>query len=163
MKKLIQIKGNTKFNITLDATTWIFDDRKVKIEDLEQGIFNGEKPIEFENNVAWNRAILEGATNPPTLNSETTYKRRSFLKDTYVINAMPFIKNAEPNESATKVVLKNNQDSIEIPIEQWPYLFFQFSKEGKMIYKDGKIDAFTYDQENGYRYKFSYVSDIEVV
>ncbi|RIN92224.1 hypothetical protein BU005_07335, partial [Mammaliicoccus sciuri] len=84
---MIQIKGNTKFNITLDATTWIFDDRKVKIEDLEQGIFNGEKPIEFENNVAWNRAILEGATNPPTLNSETTYKRRSFLKDTYVINA----------------------------------------------------------------------------
>ena len=77
-EKLIQIKGNTKFNITLDATTWIFDDRKVKIEDLEQGIFNGEKPIEFENNVAWNRAILEGATNPPTLNSETTYKRRSF-------------------------------------------------------------------------------------
>lgn len=103
---MIQIKGNTKFNITLDATTWIFDDRKVKIEDLEQGIFNGEKPIEFENNVAWNRAILEGATNPPTLNSETTYKRRSFLKDTYVINAMPFIKNAEPNESSTKVVLK---------------------------------------------------------
>lgn len=160
---MIQIKGNTKFNITLDATTWIFDDRKVKIEDLEQGIFNGEKPIEFENNVAWNRAILEGATNPPTLNSETTYKRRSFLKDTYVINAMPFIKNAEPNESATKVVLKNDQDSIDIPIEQWPYLFFQFSKEGKMIYNDGKIDAFTYDQENGYQNKFSYVSDIEVV
>lgn len=32
-----------------------------------------------------------------------------------------------------------------------------------MIYKDGKIDAFTYDQENGYQNKFSYVSDIEVV
>src|SRR5699024_8452659 len=138
-----------KFNITLDATTWIFDDRKVKIEDLEQGIFNGEKPIEFENNVAWNRAILEGATMPPTLNSETNYKRQSFLKETFVINEMPFIKNYE--------------DSLEISIDDWPYLFFHFSKEGKMIYSDGKIDAFTYDQENGYKDKFSYVDEIEVV
>nr|WP_263313694.1 hypothetical protein [Mammaliicoccus sp. Marseille-Q6498] len=160
---MIQIKGNSKFNITLDATTWIFDDRKVKIEDLEKGIFNGERPIEFENNVAWNRAILEGATMPPTLNSETTYKKRSFLEETFVINAMPFIKNSEPNDDATKVILKNDNDSIEIPIEDWPYLFFHFSKEGKMIYKDGKIDAFVYDQENGYRSKFSYVAEIEVV
>ncbi|WP_259341073.1 hypothetical protein, partial [Mammaliicoccus sciuri] len=112
---MIQIKGNTKFNITLDATTWIFDDRKVKIEDLEQGIFNGEKPIEFENNVAWNRAILEGATNPPTLNSETTYKRRSFLKDTYVINAMKGRKKEEKKEKATKGGGGKEKEEIDIP------------------------------------------------
>ena len=28
--KMIQIKGLVKFPITLDSTTWIFDDRKVK-------------------------------------------------------------------------------------------------------------------------------------
>ena len=76
---------------------------------------------------------------------------------------MPFIKNSEPNEDATKVVLKNDKDSLEISIDDWPYLFFHFSKEGKMIYSDGKIDAFTYDQENGYKDKFSYVDEIEVV
>ena len=27
---MIQIKGLVKFPITLDSTTWIFDDRKVK-------------------------------------------------------------------------------------------------------------------------------------
>ena len=32
---MIQIKGDVKFPITLDSTTWIFDDRKVKIEDIE--------------------------------------------------------------------------------------------------------------------------------
>lgn len=42
---MIQIKGEVKFPITLDSTTWIFDDRKVQIEDLEQGIFDGTKPI----------------------------------------------------------------------------------------------------------------------
>ena len=54
--------------ITLDSTTWIFDDRKVKIEDIESGVFEGTKPIRFEDNREWNRAILEGQTNPPTLN-----------------------------------------------------------------------------------------------
>ncbi|WP_257637912.1 CocE/NonD family hydrolase, partial [Staphylococcus aureus] len=34
---MIQIKGAVKFPITLDSTTWIFDDRKVSIEDLEKG------------------------------------------------------------------------------------------------------------------------------
>ena len=32
---MIQIKGDVKFPITLDSTTWIFDDRKVKIEDMK--------------------------------------------------------------------------------------------------------------------------------
>ena len=47
---MIQIKGDVKFPITLDSTTWIFDDRKVKIEDIENGIFEGTKPIKFEDN-----------------------------------------------------------------------------------------------------------------
>lgn len=40
---MIQIKGAVKFPITLDSTTWIFDDRKVSIEDLEKGVFDGSK------------------------------------------------------------------------------------------------------------------------
>ena len=34
---MIQIKGAVKFPISLDSTTWIFDDRKVSIDDLERG------------------------------------------------------------------------------------------------------------------------------
>lgn len=71
---MIQITGEVKYPITLDSTTWIFDDRKVSISDLEQGVFDGSKPIEFDDNREWNRAILEGQTNPPTLNSEIKYK-----------------------------------------------------------------------------------------
>ena len=44
---MIQIKGDVKFPITLDSTTWIFDDRKVKIEDIENGIFEGTKPVSY--------------------------------------------------------------------------------------------------------------------
>ena len=35
---MIQIKGAVKFPISLDSTTWIFDDRKVSIDDLERGV-----------------------------------------------------------------------------------------------------------------------------
>ena len=80
---MIQIKGLVKFPITLDSTTWIFDDRKVKIEDIESGVFEGTKPIKFEDNREWNRAILEGQTNPPTLNSEIKYRKRSVLEDSF--------------------------------------------------------------------------------
>ena len=46
--KMIQIKGLVKFPITLDSTTWIFDDRKVKIEDIESGVFEGTKPLNLK-------------------------------------------------------------------------------------------------------------------
>ena len=54
---MIQIKGAVKFPISLDSTTWIFDDRKVSIDDLERGVFDGTRPVKFEDNTEWNRAI----------------------------------------------------------------------------------------------------------
>ncbi len=30
---IIQIKGNVKYPITLDPSVWIFDDRKILLED----------------------------------------------------------------------------------------------------------------------------------
>ena len=73
---MIQISA-VKFPISLDSTTWIFDDRKVSIDDLER-VFDGTRPVKFEDNTEWNRAILEGQTNPPTLDSEIKYKNVQF-------------------------------------------------------------------------------------
>ena len=133
---MIQIKGAVKFPISLDSTTWIFDDRKVSIDDLERGVFDGTRPVNFEDNTEWNRAILEGQTNPPTLDSEIKYKKRSVLEGSFVINMTPFFKNAEPHDKATAIKLYNDNDAIEIPIELLPYLFFQFAKDGKRLYSD---------------------------
>ncbi|BGE82713.1 hypothetical protein [Staphylococcus petrasii] len=161
---MIQIKGAVKFPITLDSTTWIFDDRKVKIEDIENGVFDGTKPVKFEDNREWNRAILEGQTNPPTLNSEIKYRKRSVLEDSFAINMTPFFKNAEPSENATKIKLYNDKDSIEVPMELLPYLFFQFAKDGKRLYDDNSVDSFVYNpDEKAYSYEFKYVTHIEVI
>jgi len=163
-QKMIQIKGLVKFPITLDSTTWIFDDRKVKIEDIESGVFEGTKPIRFEDNREWNRAILEGQTNPPTLNSEIKYRKRSVLEDSFAINMTPFFKIAEPKDDATAIKLFNDESSIEVPIELLPYLFFQFAKDGKRMYDDNAVDSFVFNpDEKGYSHEFKYVTHIEVI
>lgn len=160
---MIQIKGAVNFPITLDSTTWIFDDRKVSLEDLEKGVFDGTKPIQFEDNREWNRAILEGQTNPPTLNSEIKYKKRSVLEGSFVINMTPFFKTSEPQSNATAIKLFNDEDAIEVPLDLLPYLFFQFAKDGKRLYDDNSVDSFVYDTEKGYSYEFKYLKYIEVI
>lgn len=160
---MIQIKGAVNFPITLDSTTWIFDDRKVSLEDLEKGVFDGTKPIQFEDNREWNRAILEGQTNPPTLNSEIKYKKRSVLEGSFVINMTPFFKTSEPQSNTTAIKLFNDEDAIEVPLDLLPYLFFQFAKDGKRLYDDNSVDSFVYDTEKGYSYEFKYVKYIEVI
>lgn len=160
---MIQIKGAVNFPITLDSTTWIFDDRKVSLEDLEKGVFDGTKPIQFEDNREWNRAILEGQTNPPTLNSEIKYKKRSVLEGSFVINMTPFFKTSEPQSNATAIKLFNDEDAIEVPLDLLPYLFFQFAKDGKRLYDDNSVDSFVYDTEKGYSYEFKYIKYIEVI
>ncbi|UXS28617.1 hypothetical protein MUA33_08985 [Staphylococcus delphini] len=159
---MIQIKGDVKFPITLDSTTWIFDDRKISLEDLEKGIFEGQKPIEFEDNREWNRAILEGQTNPPTLNSEIDYKKRAVLQGSFAINMTPFFKNAEPFENVTIIRLSNDEAHIDVPFDMLPYLFFQFAKDGKRLYQDDGVDSFVYTLEDGYDYVFEHVTHIEV-
>ncbi|PCF83289.1 hypothetical protein [Staphylococcus delphini] len=159
---MIQIKGDVKFPITLDSTTWIFDDRKISLEDLEKGIFEGQKPIEFEDNREWNRAILEGQTNPPTLNSEIDYKKRAVLQGSFAINMTPFFKNAEPLENVTTIRLSNDEAHIDVPFDLLPYLFFQFAKDGKRLYQDDGVDSFVYTLEDGYDYVFEHVTHIEV-
>ncbi|MGO1923250.1 MAG: hypothetical protein ACTH14_05400, partial [Jeotgalicoccus sp.] len=66
---MIQLTGNVRYQITLDPSTWIFDDRKIKIEDLLAQTADGEE-ITFNDETEWNRQIIEGETKPPTLKSE---------------------------------------------------------------------------------------------
>ena len=71
---IIQIMGNVRFQITLDPSTWIFDDRK---EELDKVLANDadEEQIEFSDSREWSRQIIEGTTKPPTLKSEKKFKK----------------------------------------------------------------------------------------
>ncbi len=157
---IIQIKGNVKFSITLDPSTWIFDDRKITVEEMEQGHKSGEKPIDFKDNKEWNRNILEGGAKPPTLNSERKFKKQALLEGTFVINMETFFLNAEPGEGASVIALSNEDTTEEISLSDLTNLYFQFSKDGKRLYEDGMVDAFIY--YNGYKQRINHVTKIEV-
>ncbi|KAA1042798.1 hypothetical protein [Macrococcus equipercicus] len=157
---MIQIKGNVKFPITLDPSTWIFDDRKVTVEEMEQGKKTGVAPIKFKDNREWNRDILEGASKPPTLNSEKKFKKQALLEGTFVINMEPFFVNAEPGEDAAVIALSNEETTEEIALTDLTDLYFQFSKEGKRLYQDGMVDAFVYN--NGYKQRINHVTAITI-
>ncbi|TDM03580.1 hypothetical protein ERX37_04285 [Macrococcus hajekii] len=158
---MIQVLGNVKFKITLDPSTWIFDDRKITVEEMEAGKTTGVEPISFKDNKAWNRDILEGGAKPPTLNSEKKYKKQQLLESTYVINMEPFFNITEPHADAQVIRLSNGNEHEDIRLTDVSKLYFQFSKNGKRLYEDGMVDAFLFDGD--YSQRIKHVNAIEVI
>src|SRR5690606_1207737 len=112
MEFIIQFKGAVKFKLTLDPTVWIFDDRKLDLDKYftEERIQRDELE-EYKRGMGehWSREIMEGATVPPTLNSEKKYKRQEkqeMLTGTFGILFRPFIENAEPLDEAETVIFE---------------------------------------------------------
>jgi len=73
MEYIIQFKGDVGFKLTLDPTVWIFDDRKLDLEKyFTEDRIERDEMEEYKRGMGehWSREIMEGATVPPTLNSE---------------------------------------------------------------------------------------------
>ena len=67
MEFIIPVKGAVKFNITLDPTVWIFDDRKIDLDEFFSGKYEYKDELEEYTKVTsahWSREIIEGSTNP---------------------------------------------------------------------------------------------------
>src|SRR5690606_23927113 len=94
---IIPITGAVKFELTLDPTVWIFDDRKLDLntyfvsEKVEE---NNEKYLR-EMGAHWSREIMEGAVFPPTLKTERKFDRKGMMTGTFGMEIKPFLKNAE--------------------------------------------------------------------
>lgn len=152
MESIIQIKGKVNFQITLDSTVWIFDDRKL---DLETYFI--EKPVEVDPDEEyiekagkfWSREIMEGATFPPTLKTERKFDRKKMMSGTFGIKIEPFINNAEPNENAETIVFETNDGKQHrYSLEDAKKLIFQFSKDGQMLNEDGPVYLILEDGSN---------------
>lgn len=133
---LLQIKGNVDFVITIDSSAWIFDDRKIHIEDL----VNDDEEINFDDSVEWNRQIIEGETLPPTLKSEKKYrnKKEELLNGTFLMALDPFLEYAEPKSITYEITHKDGKTALAYKDRYDHYA--QFSKDGQRLYEDGMID-----------------------
>lgn len=154
MEFIVQFKGNVKFKLTLDPTVWIFDDRKLDLEKYftEKRIERDELE-EYKRGMGehWSREIMEGATVPPTLNSEKKYKKqekKEMLTGTFGILFKPFIENAEPLEGADTVVFETADGEVSFSLEDSKNLVLKFSNEGKPLREDGPVHVLLPDGSN---------------
>ncbi len=154
MEFIIQFKGEVKFKLTLDPTVWIFDDRKLDLEKYftEERVERDEME-DYKRGMGehWSREIMEGATVPPTLNSEKKYKKqekKEMLTGTFGILFKPFIENAEPFGTAETVVFETDNGDFSFPLEESKKLVLKFSQEGKPLREDGPVHILLPDGSN---------------
>lgn len=147
---IVQIKGKVKFPITLDPSVWIFDDRKILLDELfaereaEVKKEDAQKTAEmFDQEVFFNTKI-----KPPVNQSIQRFDREKILSDSFVMPLESFITNVEPDEDASSARLITEGDDIVITLEQLTNAYARFSDNGKQLNEDGPIHLYFGDGSN---------------
>jgi hypothetical protein len=151
MESIIPIKGKTNYQITLDPSVWIFDDRKVNLDTyFNQTAENQDETEKYTQSVSkhWDREIMEGAVFPPTLKSERKYEKQKLLEGTYGIPLKPFLLNAGIKDDAKTVLVEHRDGELELPLEEAQKLILGFSKSGRPLTEDGPVHAYYGDGSN---------------
>ncbi|WP_017548424.1 hypothetical protein [Salinicoccus carnicancri] len=144
---IIQILGNVRYQITLDPSAWIFDDRKEELEKVLAKESDKEE-IRFEDSTEWNRQIIEGSSKPPTLKSEKKFKKKDLLEGTFIICLEPFFEYTEPERGEDAMITFTHDEGASIiPYSDRRLIYAQFSHEGRRLYDDGMVDILVI--ENG--------------
>ena len=148
MTSIIPIKGAVTYQLTLDPTVWIFDDRRIDLTTYftaEKVSENAEEKYLRDVGAHWSREIMEGAVFPPTLKTERKFDRKGMLTGTFGMNIAPFIKNAEVLADATEVIFEcENGEEHAFAIEEAKTFIFKFSENGKPL-EDGNLVHLLFD------------------
>ncbi|WP_088005863.1 hypothetical protein [Indiicoccus explosivorum] len=151
MEMIIPITGAVKFQITLDPGTWIFDDRKIDLDEFFSGGTDEKDEMEEYKRATgahWSREIMEGAVFPPTLKTERKFQKTQMLTGTFGIRLEPFLKNAQPLENAERVVLETAEGEESFDLETAKSLILKFSQNGQPLREDGPAYALLPDGSN---------------
>ncbi|WP_274309341.1 peptidyl-prolyl cis-trans isomerase [Solibacillus daqui] len=151
VETIIPVKGAVKFQLTLDPTVWIFDDRKLDLNTYfvtEKAEEDNEKYLR-DMGAHWSREIMEGAVFPPTLKTERKFDRKGMLTGTFGMEIKPFFNNAEIQTDAKEVVFEcvNNEEHT-FSIEEAQNFIFKFSQDGKPLLEDGPVHVLFADGSN---------------
>lgn len=112
MSQVVPIKGEVNFTIILDPSVWIFDKRKI---DLEQYLLNGEIKTVDEREVSGTYGI---PFFPFIMNAEPTKNARQVICH-------------QPNGALTKIPLDVAQKAI-----------ICFAKDGRPLREEGPIHLY---------------------
>lgn len=135
---IIQIKGKVKYPITLDPSVWIFDDRKIKLEEAFTSSATNEDVIESNSKL----------NKPPVNHSIQKFNKKELLKHSYLMPIKEFIENAETNENVSEAILRTNDNEYTISINTLLESYLLFSIDGKQIRENGPAYLYFGDGSN---------------
>ncbi|MGP4040431.1 hypothetical protein ACTWP4_11160 [Gracilibacillus sp. D59] len=136
---IIQIKGNVKYPITLDPSVWIFDDRKIKLEEA------------FTPSTVPNEDVIESNSKlnkPPVNHSIKKYNKKELLEHSYLMPIKEFIETAEVDENASVAILKTEDNEHTLSIDELLASLLLFSIDGKQIKEHGPAYLYFGDGSN---------------
>ncbi|WP_042145073.1 hypothetical protein [Paucisalibacillus sp. EB02] len=145
---IVPILGNVAYQITMDPTVWIFDDRKII---LEEAFTNQPKKDEInEAQVAsqrWENAIGRTA-KPPVNKSLTKHERENILKYSYVMPINDFLDYAEIKDGTNDVSLVTDNGDVILSLAQLYNSYLLFAIDGKPLKEDGPVHLLFKDGSN---------------
>ena len=146
---IIQLSGNVKFNITLDASVWIFDDRKILFDNAFSEMPE-EEPVDELKKAAerFNLEVYQQKIKPPVNKSINKYEREQILVNTYVMPIYDFVENAEVDSDVTEAILTTTNGPVEVPIDKFKSSLLLFSENGKPVKEDGPVHLYFDDASN---------------
>lgn len=152
MQTVIHIQGQVEHSITLDPTIWIFDDRRLNLAHYFNADYVEKDELEeYKKNIGkhWSREIMEGATFPPTLETEKEFELTKTITGTYGMYLKHFLKNASPKAEATMISFENTAgETVDFPIEQADDFILKYCIDGKPITEDGPVYVLLKDGSN---------------
>jgi len=146
---IVPIVGNVTNSITLDPTVWIFDERKVLLEEA----FNEEKQekeSEDEDTVKAASERFSRAINPNSNDNKGINKKdgEEILKNSYVMPIHHFLGHAGIKDDASNVILMSNGEEVSITLSQLENCYLLFAKDGKALKEDGPVHLYFKDGSN---------------
>ncbi|PWA13372.1 hypothetical protein DCC39_00320 [Pueribacillus theae] len=152
MSNIIQLTGKLDYNITLDPSVWIFDDRKIELEECFHLLENKVDDIEDYTKAIseqWDKERVHGVSSPPVEKSVNQKKKDEVLKGSYVMPFRPFIENASPSKDITNVqIVQKNGEKIIAEFSKVRDAFLCFALNGKPLVEDGPVHLYFRDGSN---------------
>lgn len=141
---IFPITGNVRYPLTIDPTVWIFDERKIEVDQIGKQIAdNAQEAYYAKMGAAWDKGITEGSRtdhNKPMTREE----KDAALRGTFAMPLAPFIRNAKVFEGATTLRFEG-VETVELDLSALPDMYLQFSKDGKVL-TDGPVHLLYRDQ-----------------
>ncbi|TQS75690.1 hypothetical protein DX933_05295 [Ornithinibacillus gellani] len=146
---IVPITGKVTYSITMDPTVWIFDDRKIILEDAFIKKDTPQEQDELEKAAErFNQEIYQQKIKPPVNKSISRFERENILKHSYVMPIEDFLGHAEPDSDAQKAVLKTSQGEVEIPLQDLQASYLLFAIDGKPVTDEGPVQLYYRDGTN---------------